>query len=134
MGIPMDRSRRVFLKSGPFQKAFPKLESAVVEYSEYRPGGESAEGYRRMHDLRTYGGLLPCGNPLCRRGGYELDLKVHEMVRNAVDVQEFTLSCRGDEGSAKGRKRGRRCDRCIKARAKLVFKQNPPSAPSSAYV
>ena len=44
MGEPMDRSRRVFVEQGPFEKAFPTLENAIIEYDEFEYGMKRRSG------------------------------------------------------------------------------------------
>jgi len=66
---------------------------------------------------------MPCSNPSCRRGGYELDRKVPEMVRAGLTETKIKLYCRGDEGSPKGRKIGRRCQHSIEGTIRLKYKQ-----------
>src|SRR6185437_563937 len=90
MGEPMDRSKRVFCESTTsFEEAFPTIESATI--SEYEVGeGVPTFGVDESH-RRTFGegvpftdGLIPCRNPRCRRGGYEVDHSLHEMVREKL--------------------------------------------------
>lgn len=119
MGEPMDRSHRVFMKLGPFAEAFPALDEAAVEFVEYDFLQEVRRGTWRVS---WNGGLMPCGNTFCRRGGYELDREIHEMVRSGSVEREVKLDCRGDEGSPKGRRRGRRCQRHIEAKIRLKYK------------
>jgi hypothetical protein len=118
MGEPMDRSRRIFMKPTSFEKGFPTLEQAIVEYTEsdFVLPTRSGSWY-----LRDEGGLMSCGNPSCRRGGYELDREVSKMVRTGATENKIKLYCRGDEGSPKGRKIGRRCQRSIDATIKLKY-------------
>jgi hypothetical protein len=119
MGEPMDRSHRVFFKLGPFEEAFPTLEEATVEFTEYDFLQEVRRGTWRVSGD---GGLMPCGNTFCRRGGYELDREIHEIVRLDSLEKEVRLDCLGDEGSPKGRRRGRRCQRHIEAKIRLQYK------------
>jgi|SRR5581483_11782712 len=119
MSEPMDRSRRIFVDQGTFEQAFPDVEEARIEYTEFEYGNEKRDG---GWDLRD-GGLMRCGNPRCRRGGYELDLQViHKMVREHATEKEFQLSCPGDEGTPQGRQRGRSCAFSIKGKATVKYK------------
>jgi hypothetical protein len=119
MGAPMDRSRRVFGKLTSFEEAFPTLEEVTVEFTEYDFLLEKRTG---IWKFSWDGGLMPCGNPSCRRGGYELDDPVRSMVRTQAVEKEIKLHCRGDEGSPKGRKIGRRCQHHIEAKITLKYK------------
>jgi hypothetical protein len=124
MGEPMDRSRRVFGTLSSFDKVFPQLEDALVPFIEYELASEKRHG---THSLRTWGGLMHCGNSRCRRGGYEVDRVVSEMIRENVTEKEFELRCPGDEGTPKGRKRGQNCYRSIKGKVTLKYKTTQTS-------
>ena len=118
MGVPMDRSNRVFGHLSTFEKVFPTVESVKVEFTEYDFTFDVRSGH---WDIR-YGGVMPCGNPACRRGGYEVDGIAQSMVREGVMEKEVALDCHGDEGSPKGRKPGRRCERKIEGRITVTLK------------
>jgi len=136
MGEPMDRSKLVFMELGPFQRAFPRLESAVVEFTEFNLHLKGRSGRWR---LEWDGGLMECGNSSCRRGGYRFDREVHRMVRENLTEQTFRIHCPGDEGSPKGRKRGRRCERYVTGKITLQYKDTlatadvSPGQPSSEH-
>ena len=113
MGEPMDRSKRVFGKLSTFEDVFPTLEQVEVTYVETDLfENEKRKGHWWLHGE---GGLMPCGNPRCRRGGYELDLEVSKMLREGVTQKQVKIRCRGDEGSPKGRKKGESCTRTLDA-------------------
>jgi hypothetical protein len=124
MGESMDRSRRVFGSLSSFENVFPTLDDAVVQYTEYDLATEKGHG---THYMRAWGGLMHCGNSRCRRGGYEVDRIVSEMLRENVTEKEFELRCPGDEGTPKGRKRGQRCYRSIKGKVTLKYKTTQDS-------
>jgi hypothetical protein len=119
MGEPMDRSRRVFGSLASFDEVFPELEDAVFEFVEKDFIFEKRSGTWHLHGQ---GGLMPCGNQSCRRGGYELDRDIRQMLRAGVLQKTIELSCRGDEGSPQGRKIGRRCERSIEGALTLRLK------------
>jgi hypothetical protein len=126
MGEPMDRSNRIFAPQTTFEKAFPTIESATI--SSYEDG----EGIYRFVDesrrgtfdkgLPVKSGLLRCSNPHCRRGGYEIDHSLHEMVRENATEKEFDLACPGDEGSPKGRRPGRSCGNVLHYHLRIKYK------------
>jgi hypothetical protein len=116
MGEPMDRSKLFFARpTSKWGEAFPALEDAIIDYVESDFGGEERN---ETVSLRSQGGVLPCGNPLCFRGGYELDREVSRMIQDGVLEKTVTLHCPGDEGTPK-RRRGDDCERSIKATIKL---------------
>jgi len=120
MGEPMDRSNRVSLKLGSFDEVFPELEDVVVEFVESDFLLETRSGTWHLH---WEGGLMPCGNPSCRRGGYEVDrIGIREMLRTGELQKEIKIYCGGDEGSPQGRRIGRRCQRSIEGTVTLRLK------------
>lgn len=122
MGQPMDRSRRVFGSLRPFDDVFPDVANADVQYTEsgqFQPRvGASGPHF---HSIR-HGGLIPCANPLCRRGGYEIDQVLSDMRRLRETERKGVLSCPGDEGSPKGRRIGRRCGNKIEYTLTVKYK------------
>jgi len=128
MGEPMDRSRRVFGRLTTFEEAFPTIEVATI--SSYEVGkGIHIFGAVDESERRTFGegvpfreGLVPCSNPRCGRGGYEVDDSVYEMVREKSTDKVFVRNCPGDEGSPKGRRRGDRCRNVLHYRLRIKYK------------
>jgi hypothetical protein len=126
MGKPMDRSKRVFGKLTTFEKAFPTIESATIAYYETGEGVYAYGGQpnRTFGAPRPFGnaGLIRCSNPYCRRGGYEVDAGLYEMVREKLTEKEFSKGCPGDEGSPKGKKIGKRCMNVLHYRLTVKYK------------
>ena len=133
MGEPMDRSRRVFYGERTFDDAFPNVEDADVEYFEsgkfdskvrgslyFSQHSEQPERQPERHSIKHNGGVIPCSNPLCRRGGFEIDGVLLATRQSREIEREGSVSCRGDEGSPKGQRRGSRCGN--KVRYKLIVK------------
>jgi hypothetical protein len=123
MGQPLDRSRRVFGQLTSFEKAFPQLESAEVRFIE-TDFGETVR--TSSWSVRDDGGQMPCGNPHCERGGYELDREVSAMLREDITTKTVSLRCRGDEGTPKGRRRGQDCTRGIGATITITRRNISP--------
>lgn len=126
MGIPKDRSRLVFMQHGPFERAFPTLDDAVAEYVEWDYAIKKREGTWRV---KEYGGLMACANERCRRGGYEIDREIHQMIREKLTEKKVRMLCRGDEGSPKGRRRGRSCTCALDAILRVTYKSPSPITP-----
>lgn len=137
MGAPIDRSNRFM--SGPptkFETAFPELGGISIAYRETGKGVSGLLGQRgspraplgSKARLRTTGGLIRCSNPMCNRGGYEVDWDVHDMLRRKLVTKEFTRRCPGDEGSPKGRRPGPKCLNTL--HFKLTLKYKPEHAPA----
>lgn len=96
MGIPMRRDRRLFSELATFEDAFPQLEDAIVEYREEGEGASGTTG-RAAAAAETLEGLIPCSNPACRSGGFEVDLLFHEMIQAGQAEREGVLACPGTE-------------------------------------
>lgn len=120
----MNRSNRVFLgEPTTFEKAYPQLEDAVIEYEESGAGISEWSKGKQKASLKQIGGLIRCSNPLCKRGGFEIDINIiGHMLRNNELIKEGILRCPGDEGSPKGRIRGRYCINHIKYKMTLNYK------------
>ena len=114
----MDRNRRVFGALRTFDEVFPEIRDVSVEYTE---SGAAETKIRMAHSEPTleqhsppyhnvkHDGLIRCGNTMCKRGGYEIDRVLYEMRTSRLTERTGLLSCPGDEGSPKGRKRGGAC-------------------------
>lgn len=134
MGEPMDRSNRYLAPATSFENAFPTLNAVFIESVEVGKGTDFSIGapwpeqptYGFKH--RLSGGLVRCSNPYCNRGGYEIDMDVHNLIRENAESREFRKACRGDEGSPKGRRIGRRCLNYLRYRITLEYKQQNQSA------
>jgi hypothetical protein len=127
MGEPMDRSTRVFGKLTTFEKAFPSIEVATISSYEvgqdvYTFGTDESQRRTLGEGLRFAEGLIRCSNSRCRRGGYEVDDSVYEMVREKSTEKVFEKRCPGDEGSPKGRRPGPRCRNVLHYRLRTKYR------------
>ena len=127
MGEPMDRSKRVFGHLAPFEEVFPTIEVATISSYEIGEGVYTFgvdESLRRSfgRGLPFRQGLISCSNSRCRRGGYEIDSSLSEMVRGNLTEKEFKTHCPGDEGSPKGRRPGRNCGNVLHYRLTIKYK------------
>ena len=121
MGEPKDRSKLFIPPTRFFDEAFPTLEDAVLRFQEFEYGEPTRR--RGIFSLRREGsGILRCGNSLCHRGGYEIDREVHKMLEEKLTEKQIELSCRGDEGTPKGKRKGRSCAFSIEGKITLKFK------------
>lgn len=102
----MDRSNRLFGPLVEFDETFPELEDATIEWTETEMGRKISGTMQRSI---KEGGLIRCTNPFCYRGGFEIDLELAYMVSKKQTSKQGRLSCEGDEGSPKGRIKGRSC-------------------------
>jgi hypothetical protein len=106
------RTNPFFNGVSTFKTAFPDLADAVVEWRERRgpEDGRPAEGrktgYRRGNFTQ---GVLPCSNPACHEGGYEVDKLIAQMLRSGERDQSGTLLCSGREIGDEARRGPVRC-------------------------
>ena len=83
-----------------FERAFPGLEDAVIEYRAARPGG-AFQTNRPLPttrlSLRDRGPIMHCLNPNCRDGGYDVSRLVQEMLRAGDQERKGRVTCAGKE-------------------------------------
>ncbi len=115
----MDRNNRLFGHLVEFDEAFPELEDATIEWTETEMGRKISGTIERSV---KEGGLIRCSNPLCYRGGFEIDSELAYMVRKKQTSKQGHLSCEGDEGSPKGRIKGRSCLHGIEFKITVKYK------------
>lgn len=115
-----------------FKSAFPELQDAVIDWRERRgPEAERAgelrkTGFRRGNFTQ---GLIPCSNPGCREGGYQIDRLVAEMLRLGETEREGMLLCSGREAGEEVRRGPVRCPHRIEYRAVLTLRGDEPVSP-----
>jgi len=125
-----DKSVPFFGSVTTFEKSFPSIEdlSISIELSNGPwplPGEDRTDSYTK-ETLR--GDVIACRNPSCRRGGFNIGAILHEMVSKKETELSTGQRCFGDEGSPKGRVKGRRCAYQFKAKISITYKQSelPP--------
>lgn len=107
-----------------FAAAYPTVETAIVRYTEADFGMDPKEN---VHNLATSGPRVACRNPLCHRGGYDFESLVMLMVSQGTESKTMQMSCNGDEGTPKGRRRGRDCSMSITGMITIAYKKQYPS-------
>lgn len=107
-----------------FASAYPTVERALVRFTETDFGQSPRE---RVHNLSD-GPRAACSNPRCERGGYDFEFQVMEMVRQGIETEVVEISCRGDEGTPKGRRIGRDCLMSMKGTITIQYKKAAPTA------
>jgi hypothetical protein len=96
MGYPMNREHRLFAQPATFEEAFPTLADARVEYRE-EGRGAGGEARVALASDDSLDGLIPCSNPHCKQGGFEIDLVFHEMIAALEESRQGALACPGTE-------------------------------------
>jgi hypothetical protein len=103
-----------------FASAYPIVERAYVRFTETDFGSNPRE---RVHNLAD-GPRAACSNPHCERGGYDFEFQVMEMVRQGIETEVVEISCRGDEGTPKGRRIGRDCSMSMSGTITVQYKKS----------
>jgi len=119
------RTNPFFNGVSTFKAAFPGLADAVIEWKE-RHGPEDTSnadtrktGYRRGNFTQ---GVLPCSNPACHEGGYQIDRLVAEMLLLGETEREGIMLCSGRELGDETRRGPVRCPYRIEYKATLSEK------------
>lgn len=116
---------------------FPTVEAATVEWEEYRHSGDElpAQSDAFSHAMRTVDGafepMLPCSNPDCRGGGFEILEVVEWMVSNRCREKTGLLVCIGWERTKGKQTKQSPCTRVIGYRVKLTYRQKGGLLPNA---
>ena len=116
-------SNFLFGKKVSSDEAFPQLQDWTVEVEE------SGRGVGDRKRKSTYGKqyfpgeYINCSNSLCYNGGFSIGLILHKMVRNKQTELETTESCKGNEGSPKGRRIYGKCMNFFKIKVSIKYKE-----------
>jgi hypothetical protein len=106
-----------------FHKEFPTITELEVRIEQDRNRYHTRSRHVRVYTLANHPRLfVPCVNPLCRRGGFDLtDLLITARDAGKLDYSD-EVPCNGDEGSPKGRRRGRPCNNWFKVSMRVRCK------------
>jgi hypothetical protein len=116
------RTTSFFNGVSSFKAAFPQLADAVVESKERRGPEDTAQAGARKTGFRRGNftqGVLPCSNPACHEGGYQIDRLIAEMVQLGETERVGTMLCSGREVGEEVRRGPVRCPYRIEFRATL---------------
>lgn len=119
------RTNPFFNGVSSFKTAFPDLSDAVIEWRERRGADDTRNTEKRKTGFRRGNftqGVLPCSNPVCHEGGYEVDRLIAEMLRLGEEDREGMMLCSGREVSEESRRGPMRCRYRIDYHATLVPK------------
>jgi hypothetical protein len=125
------RTNAFFNGVNSFKSAFPQLQDALIEWRERRAPDDERSG-----DLRRTGhrrgnftqGVLPCSNPDCHEGGYQIDRLIAQMLDLGENEREGVMLCSGREIGDEVRRGPVRCPHRIHYRAVLTGRgqEEPP--------
>lgn len=108
-----------------FKTAFPELADALIEWRERRGpdderGGEMRKTGHRRGNLTQ--GVLPCSNPACREGGYQIDRLIAQMLELGETQRTGVMLCSGREIAEEARRGPIRCPYRIEYSATITRK------------
>jgi len=120
----MDKIRPLLGTTSKFSEAYPEIDTAKITVNTDLFGShERNKDYRLTHfNERHMSSKIDCPNPMCKRGGVDIDSFLRSMVVQGKTELSEKISCNGDEGSPQGRRRGRRCDNFFEIRAEITYK------------
>lgn len=119
------RTNPFFNGVSTFKSAFPQLQDALIEWREKhgpedeRPGDLRRTGFRRGNFTQ---GVLPCSNPDCHEGGYQVDRLIAQMLDLGETEREGVMLCSGRETADEVRRGPVRCPHRIHYRAILTVR------------
>ena len=105
MGTPMDRNNKLYAgePKNTFKEAFPKVKTIKFEYTEKANKFQKNPYVLTENNMR---GLLRCSNPLCKKGGFELDTLLSiEVFHHKKKYQEGIETCAGHESMGRWKTR-----------------------------
>ena len=108
---------------------FPAVEAVTVQWEEYRRSGEGppAKSGTFSHVMRAAGGtfepILPCSNPDCRGGGFEILEAVESMLSDRLEDNAGLLVCIGWERTKGKQTEQSPCTRVISYRITLTYRK-----------
>lgn len=118
----MMESRPFIGTPSSFREAYPDVKSVRFDGQER---GDLASGFaeRAVHYTESdLPGNIPCGNPRCVQGGYDLNATMMTLTENQDSSYEIDWFCNGHEGTPKGRRIGDPCMNSIVAKLTISYR------------
>ncbi len=119
-------TRFLFAKEASFAKEFPQIADIKVRVKETGEGVHvnartKGGSYYNKDSVREF---IDCSNPLCYKGGIPLGAVIRQMVSRKETTLEDAATCRGYEGSPKGRRKVRDCLNSFQYTVTLQYKDS----------
>jgi hypothetical protein len=107
-----------------FEEAFPDIIEPRFEVKTVSRGSEFTDGTRIFNMSNKQVEFFDCGNPLCYGGGFSMGHVLSRMYSAQPKQTHYEggESCRGYEGSPKGKKRYRGCTNHWKVKVDITYK------------
>lgn len=106
----------------------PRVQEAILEWEEHLPLRESSLTWSGAftHSVRAAGGtfeeMLPCPNPRCRGGGFEVANLLESMLSEQLEAKTGLLVCTGWERTMGSKVEGLPCTKTIRYRIRLSYR------------
>ena len=115
-------TEKYFFRGNPvsFEEAFPNIEEIKIEGTEGSLGSGFSSGGKRVLNKKNLGGLEPCSNSVCEKGGYQLGDFISEMYHKKKTSKEDTIMCKGHENM--GRDQSRECLNGFSVKIEIKYK------------
>lgn len=123
----------VVSRTSDFAQRFPTVETVTVEWEERlrQAEGKAAARGPFSHSIPTKGGgfepVLPCPNPRCRGGGFEVEEVMESMISDRQEVKAGLLVCIGWEQAKAKPAEPSPCTHAISYRIRLTYRKTSPS-------
>lgn len=107
-----------------FGKAYPEVESLKFTGTET---GDLRNGDWEQNISCSESSLpetIPCGNPRCQQGGYSLRAILITITHSRDAEFDGSMSCKGHEGTPKGRRKGNSCCNRLKYKLEVKYKKS----------
>ncbi|MFC1514418.1 hypothetical protein ACFL5X_00765 [Candidatus Omnitrophota bacterium] len=122
-----DSQENLFVKVAQFEEIYPRLDDAIVEWTERGEGvfhlaSVSSGHYEHRASLKQYGELLRCSKPGCKQGGFDLSSLVKVMAEAGAKERSGEYRCKGTIASDQQNKR-QACPNAIKYKITLTYKE-----------
>ena len=114
-------------RSDRFGGRFPHVQEAILEWEEHLPLRENSPTWSGAftHSVRAAGGtfeeMLPCPNPRCRGGGFEVANLLESMLSERLEAKTGLLVCTGWERTMGNDMEGSTCTKAIRYRIRLSY-------------
>lgn len=109
-------------KPASFRQAHPSIQSLRLEAVEH---GEVQSELRRtrVYTEANIPATIPCGNPRCRRGGYDLTGLMIALEHGKQTSYQQKFRCNGQEGTPSRRARVYPCENSMEVSIHLTYKE-----------
>jgi hypothetical protein len=116
----------VFSNSNPlfgskvtFKEAFPNIQSVTVDVVETDEDGDE----RRMsYDETELGQFIDCSRDRCYNGGFDIGKEIRKLYAAKLTEGGGEASCRGRDGTPKGKYQGESCEHMFTFSINIVYK------------